>query len=181
VFAAYVAVLVQAFDWMAIDLPFFWAVRDPLHWLGFYVGGWWVTRTLPPATLARLTGRRVWLAGIGAAVLLAALVLGPVGKLRPGWLRLVSAWCALLVLFVSSVGRSTDSRLIRHLSDSTYAIYLYHLFFVYPIQPFFRALPGIFEPEAVLVPWLAGVVGPLLLVAAGRALFGERSRTWLGA
>jgi len=67
------------------------------------------------------------------------------------------------------------------LSDSTYTIYLFHLFFVIPLQRMLPAAAGVFDPVATFVPWLAGIAGPLALVAGGRALLGPRSRPILGA
>jgi hypothetical protein len=67
------------------------------------------------------------------------------------------------------------------LSDSTYTIYLFHLFFVFPLQRMLPAAAGAFDPLAIGVPWLAGIAGPLALAAAGRALLGPQSRSLLGS
>jgi len=67
------------------------------------------------------------------------------------------------------------------LSDSTYTIYLFHLFFVFPLQRLLPAAAGVFDPLAIGAPWLVGIAGPLVLAAVGRALLGPSSRSVLGS
>lgn len=71
---------------------------------------------------------------------------------------------------------------LRFASDATYAIYLYHLFFVYPVL---RAAPPVATTgERLLVElcaWAGGLVGPALLVLLARRPLGVRARIWLGA
>ena len=112
-----------------------------------------------------------------------ALLLAPSlsGLAAPATLRWLSVWCALGLLSTLGVGRAGEHRFVRHLSDSTYTIYLFHLVFVVPAQRLLPAAAGVFDPIAIGVAWLAGIAGPLALAAAGRALFGPRSRVLLGS
>jgi peptidoglycan/LPS O-acetylase OafA/YrhL len=70
---------------------------------------------------------------------------------------------------------------MRWLSDASYSIYLWHIFFVDAaaelVPPPFREIA--FLPIAI--PWLAGLLGSISLVAAVQALLGRRSRDWIGA
>ena len=70
---------------------------------------------------------------------------------------------------------------LRFTSDATYAIYLFHLFFVLPARQLWPLPAGALSPPAVLLPWAIGLLGPLALVAAARALLGARSRNVIGA
>ena len=70
---------------------------------------------------------------------------------------------------------------LRFASDATYAIYLFHLFFLIPAQRMFLPPPGALAWDAILLPWAIGLMGPLALIAAGRAVLGNRSRGLLGA
>jgi len=97
-------------------------------------------------------------------------------------LRWLVVACSLAVFVALGVGRETRSRTVRFLSDSTYTIYLFHLFLVYPLQRWLAPAPGAFEPLAIAPVWLAGLAGPLALAAAGRTLLGgPRSRALLGS
>ena len=67
------------------------------------------------------------------------------------------------------------------MSEATYAIYLCHLFFVYGARLIFPLRPeqtGLFP---IAVPWAAGLLGSLALIALLRAVLGERSRDVIGA
>ena len=88
---------------------------------------------------------------------------------------------ALSLILACAGQRETTQRPVRFLSDSTYTIYLFHLFFVYPVQRLVPAAPGVFDPVAIGAAWAAGLLGPLVLAALGRALLGGRSRVLLGS
>jgi fucose 4-O-acetylase-like acetyltransferase len=163
--------------------PFFWLVRNPLRWLGFFLAGWWFRRC--EATVSPwLAKQRVSVCLLGGAVALAAATLA--FRTQQPWLVGALKWlnvAAVLLLIVTlAARRPSGSRVLRHLSESTYTIYLFHLFFVYPMQRLFPPTPGVFEPIPLVAPWMAGVLGPLLLAAAGRALLGgPRGRAILGS
>jgi peptidoglycan/LPS O-acetylase OafA/YrhL len=100
------------------------------------------------------------------------------------WLR-SAAWlnvyAILGLLFVLGSGRTETPPALRFVSDATYGIYLLHFFFVTGIQPYFPPAPLRADVVPIAIPWLAGVLGPLVLIVALRSLLGERSRDWIGA
>ena len=55
----------------------------------------------------------------------------------------------------------------RFLSDTSYSIYLFHLFFMYEAQSLFPLPRHSIPPEAILVPWGIGSLGPLALIWLG--------------
>jgi surface polysaccharide O-acyltransferase-like enzyme len=181
-FAVVSALIAQWLCQAFLVLPMFWAVRNPLYWLGFFLAGWWLGTREPGAT-HWLVSRRVPIAVASGAAFVVTRLLGlgltelPAAKT----LLLLSVWCALSGILTLGVGRSGEHRMVRQLSDSTYTIYLFHLFFVIPLQRMLPAAAGVFDPVATFVPWLAGIAGPLALAAAGRALLGPQSRSMLGS
>lgn len=176
------ALAVQWWYWSQAVPPLFWLVRNPLYWAGFFLVGWWLGAHAP-AVAGWLARRRPWVAVPSAVGLAASLALKtrPPGLTTSNTLAWLSVWCALALLFALGVGRVGEHRVVRFLSDSTYAIYLFHLFFVLPVQRAWPAPPGAFDPLPLGAAWLAGMAGPLALVLAGRALLGARSRAILGA
>jgi peptidoglycan/LPS O-acetylase OafA/YrhL len=173
---AVVAIVVQWFFWMAPWLPLFWLVRNPLHWFGFFLAGWWL-RCNEATVLPWLARHRV------RTGVLAALTID--GTATNHWLSGAMSWlyvaCVLSLIVAVAGQRETAQRSVRFLSDSTYTIYLFHLFFVYPVQRLFPPAPGVFDPVAIGAAWVVGLLGPLALAALGRALLGARSRTLLGS
>jgi surface polysaccharide O-acyltransferase-like enzyme len=181
-FAAGASLLVQWLCWAFLALPMFWALRNPLYWLGFFLAGWWLGTQQPGATRWLASHRAALCAASGAAfVVTRVLGLGLTDLSAAKTLLLLSVWCALVLLLTLGVGRTGEHRVVRLLSDSTYTIYLFHLFFVFPLQRMLPAAAGAFDPLAIGVPWLAGIAGPLALAAAGRALLGPQSRSLLGS
>jgi fucose 4-O-acetylase-like acetyltransferase len=177
-----VAVIAQAASWLVPKVRFF-AVHDPAHWFAFYLAGWQLRRH-DKAVQGWLAQRRLLVVlGAGAAAMLLSLHqplrAGPVSAGAFQWLAVA---CTLAAFGALGAGRETRSPLVRFLSDSTYTVYLFHLFFVYPLQRLLPQAPGTFEPLLVAPVWLAGLLGPLVLAAAGRALLGApRSRALLGS
>jgi fucose 4-O-acetylase-like acetyltransferase len=175
------ALLAQAVCWVVPDLRSF-GVRNPLHWFAFFLAGWQLRRH--EEAVARWLGprRRAVALCAGAAALLLSLhePLGA-GRVLTGALRWLVAIASLTVFVALGAGRETRLRAVRFLSDSTYTIYLFHLFAVLPLQRWLAPPPGVFDPLAIAPVWLAGLLAPLALAAAGRALLGARSRTLLGS
>jgi surface polysaccharide O-acyltransferase-like enzyme len=162
--------------------PFFWHLRNPLLWLGYFVCGWFVGR--------HDEGIRGWLAprrsaafaASGAAVALLALAAAQPASLPVSQtLSWLGIWATLALLLAASFGRRARGRALAELSEGSYALYLFHLFFVLPARDAVIPAPGAFEPLAVLAPWAAGIAGPLLLIALARRTLGVRSRAWIGA
>lgn len=168
--------------WAFVLLPFFWMVRNPLHWLGFFLAGWCFQRSQARLVPWLASRRLAASAGAGLAAALALVLARGAPSHRLGgsfaWLYVA---CVLALLFSLGVGRETQGRAVRFLSDSTYTIYLFHLFFVYPVQRLVPAAPGAFDPFPIAAAWAAGMLGPLALAALGRALLGSRSRALLGS
>ena len=159
---------------------FYWHLRNPLLWWAYFAVGW-----LLRGERARL---HAWLAPRRAAVVaaLAATValLTWIGSESTGLPRVAArtaSWLdvyAILALVGAAAGFFAGApRGLRALSDATYAIYLYHLFFLYAAQE----LLGARGPGSVAVPFAAGLLGSLAVVALGRRLLGARARDWLGA
>jgi fucose 4-O-acetylase-like acetyltransferase len=173
------ALLVQ---WVCWIVPAYRVIQNPLHWFAFFLAGWQLAHHTDG--VARwLSSRRAAVALAAAAAALALSLHQPAGAgpVLAGALRWLVVACALAALLALSVERETRSPLIRFLSDSTYTIYLYHLFFVYPLQRLLPQAPGEFEPLLAAPVWLAGLLGPLALAAAGRKWLGARSRALLGS
>ena len=70
---------------------------------------------------------------------------------------------------------------LRWLSDASYPIYLFHLFFVRAAASRIEIERRVLEPEKLIAIWTCGLLGSLAVVWLGRTLLGARSRTWIGA
>lgn len=163
-------------------LPFVWHVRNPLLWGAYFVLGWLVGLHFPAVRAWLAPHRRAAVAFATAAVI--GLAAAAALDLGFGWARAVQwlgIYAVLALLLSVSLGRQTHSPALRELSDATYTIYLFHVFFVDLARRAIRPAPGEFEPFAILLPWGAGLAGSLALVWLGRRALGERSRSWLGA
>jgi surface polysaccharide O-acyltransferase-like enzyme len=177
------SILVQfAFDqgWI-LELDIRWYIRNPLVWWCYFLLGWNLRLHYEPISRFVVARRGALVAALSLLVCALALGIawGPSEQaVRPfTW---ASAYAIAGLLFALGCGRSVDWAPLRTLSDSSYAIFLFHLFFVAPLAPLLRS-PGQFSPLALLLPWLAGMVGSLLLVSAAKRLLGDRSRDWVGA
>jgi surface polysaccharide O-acyltransferase-like enzyme len=167
--------------WLVPPLSFFWLIRNPLFWAGFFLIGWMLRLHYAPIAALVSSQRVLFVVGFAAIVCaLGAIIAFPPSQawVRPATWLSIHAICGLL--FVAGCGRATTSTPLAQLSDASYAIYLYHLFFVLPLLPFFR-VPCEFSLSAIAVPWLGGMLGSLLVVAVARRVLGERSRAWIGA
>jgi peptidoglycan/LPS O-acetylase OafA/YrhL len=163
-------------------IPLFWHLRNPLTWSSYFVLGWLLAE--------RRTSVNDWIARnrIPACSGLTGLVLA-IGVISwwepPGiWAEtadMMLVYAVLSLLFVASQGRRLDARPIRYLSDASYSIYLYHLFFIEMAKPWVTAPPGEFRIAALAVPWGAALLGSVTVVSVGRVLLGSRARRWLGA
>lgn len=158
-----------------------WRVRNPTMWWPYFVLGW----------LARLhyQGLRSWVAGhrpVAAIVLCACLLACSWVPGIPEMADLVrvTSWLgiyfAIALIFVLSCDRGVHGS-VRWLSDATYSIYLLHLFFVIPGVAHIRAEFGAFEPVTIASIWCIGLIGPVGIVLAARAVLGDRSRDIVGA
>jgi surface polysaccharide O-acyltransferase-like enzyme len=165
-------------------LPLIWHIRSPLLWWAYFLLGWTVRLYAEP--LGEFLARRRGALTVGLLVACWALTAASALSGRaPLWLVRSAAWLDVYVILAAIVvlsrGTSHSPAWLRFLSDATYAIYLFHLFFLLPVQD---RLPPPSQQAAlgpILLPWLAGLAGSLALVVAARALLGRGSRNWVGA
>jgi surface polysaccharide O-acyltransferase-like enzyme len=160
---------------------FYWHLRNPLMWWAYFFLGWWL-RLERARIEAWVSPRR---AGVVAALAATAIVATVAGSEASGLPRLTArsaAWLdvyAILAFLGAATGLAPAQRWLRALSDATYTVYLFHLFFLYAAQEALGAnARGV---GSVLVPFAAGLAGSLGFVAAGRSALGGRARDWLGA
>jgi surface polysaccharide O-acyltransferase-like enzyme len=164
----------------AWPLPFYWHLRNPLLW-GAYLTAGWVVRLHYDAIEEAVKRKRPALGaglGLGLAASTALIGAGETAWVeRSGeWLGI---WMILGLIFVLSSGALRSPAWLRRTSDATYAVYLFHLFFLYETQ---LALgPEVPHGVSILLPWASGLAGSLLLVAGLQRLLGRRSRDWIGA
>ena len=169
-------------DVFGVKISMFWQFRSPLLWWAYFLIGWQV-RLHHAGVAARLERIRVPLS-CGLAIAIVALSTAIAADPPLEWLR-TAAWlnvyASLGLLFVLGSGRIEAPPALRFVSDATYGVYLLHFFFVSGIQPYFPPAPLRAELMPIAVPWLAGALGPLVLIVALRSLLGDRSRDWIGA
>jgi len=163
-------------------LPFFWHLRNPLLWWGYFALGWMV-RLHYDAILTWIAPRRGGLTlAFGSLVVVLSAASGLPG---PRLLVRTAAWldvyaiCGLI--FVATCGRERLPAVMRSLSDMTYPIYLLHMFFVLAASDLFPPRPRHATLLPIVVPWAAGVLGSVSLIAALQAALGKRSKDWIGA
>ena len=159
-----------------------WAIRNPLRWAAYFLAGWWLRLSYAAIAARVVRSRALWGLALGGSTLGLAIFLGtelwPAARPTASWLEV---WAILGLLFVLTCGRPPAPAPVRALSDATYAIYLFHLFFVLPTQFLIPAPPGSIALIPILLPWLAGMGGSLVIIGLGRLLLGRRARDWIGA
>jgi fucose 4-O-acetylase-like acetyltransferase len=155
----------------------FWGIRDPSWVATYYLAGWLASLYREPlASLCRQHRSRLLAAGVvlagGLLVMATHHEMPLVSSLAGFGFTLVGG--AVIALVSTAVTHTP--RIVRWASDATYAIYLFHLFFV---EEVLRRLP----PSAVrdIAATCAGFVGPALVIFGMRRLLGERARLWVGA
>lgn len=161
-----------------------WHIRSPALWWSYYLAGWCLC--LHGDRLRAFAAEHrapLLLATATLALACLALANGDESSHRiqvrgSAW---IGIWAVLASVWLASMRASGSPAWLARVSDATYAIFLYHLFFVLPLR---QALP--LPPEAValvplLVPWIVGLVVPAALAMLARRLLGERSRLVFGA
>jgi peptidoglycan/LPS O-acetylase OafA/YrhL len=160
--------------------PLFWLYRFPLLWWPFFLVGW-VARLYDDPLRSMAVRWRGLLAGMSLtlAAVFVALALGGTGiaPLTAGFLH---SYALTAAIFFTFGGLAGESPTLRFISDASFTIYLFHLFFVLSSAPYFHAMTGWRAPLAVLGPWGCGMVGSLVVGVAGRWIFGARSRDIVG-
>lgn len=165
-------------------LPLHWHLRSPLLWWAYFLLGWTVRQHLAPLRAVLDAHAGALRAGLLVAVVALTGLSALEGSAPRLWVR-SAAWLdvyAILALLFAAAHRSgTLPAPVRFLSDATYAVYLFHLFFVLGARDHLPPPEGTAAWDAIAIPWALGLAGPLALVAAARAALGPRSRTLLGA
>ena len=161
-----------------------WQLRSPTLWWGHFLLGWCVR--LHEEELRRVVSahRSAILALLGSAAVLLTAVSALEGS-APGLLVRSAAWldiyAILGLVFVLATRTAGIPTWLRFVSDASYALYLFHLFFLIPAKTWFPPPENAVSWEAILIPWAIGLALPLALVTATRALLGSRSRSVIGA
>jgi surface polysaccharide O-acyltransferase-like enzyme len=166
----------------SLDLPLFWALRIPLFSGGSFLLGWSIRRH-HEALVALLESRRVAVCAAlaaGAVICAWGMTLG-----LPEFGDRIFEWLyvnlVILLVFALGLGRNTTSQRLSQLSDATFAVFLFHLFFVYAVALVRPLAPGTFDAVGLSLHWMAGMAGALIWLAAARSILGVRSRLWVGA
>lgn len=171
--------LLPPFDWYRAN-PFFWHVRNPLLWWGYFALGW-VLRVNRDTALHWIAPRRGLLVAVCAGAV--AILTGLSGAGDPFLLVRSAAWlhvyAVIALVFVWSCGQRESPAALRFVSDASYGVYLFHLFFLYAVQLAIPPARG--DWISVVAPWAASLAGSLALVAGVQRLLGRRSRDWIGA
>lgn len=167
--------------------PFFWNLRNPLRWWGYFVAGWCLANYA--GVVSRLSRRTR--TTVGAALLGVALgcSLTAVAVLPPGkstiWVSIeyLNIYACILGLFLLAFDWP-DVPGVRWLSETTYPIYLYHFFFISLFRVFLAdslrqrlALPPVALNSMTLI---VGLSGGLVTVWIGRWAFGRHARLVIG-
>ena len=166
-------------------MPFFWHVRNPLLWWGYFLLGWWIRLHYGPIR-GWITQRRVPLmVGLAVAIVVfTGYATSGIGAPQTVSVR-AATWidihAILAFVFVATCGRRVAPRPVRTIADATYAIYLFHLFFIYAVEDFMRPAENQLDLVFVATTWSAGLIGSLALIRLARTLLGERSRDIVGA
>jgi len=165
-----------------------WGWRNPLRWGAYFLLGW-LLRLHHSEWSPWVRVSRRWLGP--ALVLLVAAAWVAMARLdQPlaglaAWFHTYLILCSIVVL----VGRQRW-RLpgLEWLSNATYPIYLYHLYFIWIAAEISSVgVPTATPPGPggigvfLVSRWAAGMAGSLALIAAARWCAGSRSRKWIGA
>ena len=166
---------------------FFWHLRNPFLWAGYFVLGWWVRMHRQAIVRVLERSRGVWVGRVLALWLVLAAALA-FSSAMPRMAVSTVAWLTIFVtlalLFVVSVERDLPAACLRPLgwlSDASYPLYLFHLFFLSLVAREIQMNRGQFEPGKLFAIWCCGVAGPIALVWLGRRVLGPRSRLLFGA
>jgi surface polysaccharide O-acyltransferase-like enzyme len=165
-----------------ILMPIFWYLRMPLLWWGYFLLGWIVRQHYPRIQTWIAARRGALMSAFGLAILICTSVASADASI--GWVQLakwLSIYAILGFIFVTTCARTGAPAVVGFLSEATFAIYLFHLFFVYAAQRLIQQTPNEFDALVVGAYWGAGLFGALAIIAAVRLLMGTRSREIIGA
>lgn len=158
-----------------------WQIRDPLLWLHVFLFGWLIRRESDRVRVVMLEyGRLILVITLSVFALCTWLLYTnePSPKLLfPRWM---SAYALTAGVFALTWNKQSTPTIIRFLSDSTYTVYLYHIFFVLAFKAWASPAPRAFEPGIIAATWLSGFFGALAILLLVRVTAGERSRLLVG-
>jgi surface polysaccharide O-acyltransferase-like enzyme len=161
---------------------FFWHLRNPLLWWAYFATGWMLRPAYDPLRRFLRSRRTFALAVCVAAV---ALLSALSGLAEPRLLVRTAAWLNIYaictLIFVTACGSERVPSALRALSDASYPIYLLHMFFVLAATGLFTLPARSFAPLPTLLAWAAGILGSISIIAALKAVLGDRSKDWIGA
>lgn len=156
---------------------FFWEIRNPLHSWHFFLAGWLVRLHWQPLRdFFRRNRAQMVVAALAGVLVYAVAMISP----QPPSSRLYRTvyTFAVLGLILAWVGERPVPAFVRFLSESTYAIFLYHRVFQLLVDPYtaeWHDVARFFFLFAV-----GGAAGAMLSFAGGRLLGPTRSRLLLG-
>ena len=163
---------------MRVQSSFFWAVRNPLYYVIFFILGWLAACYRSPLASVlhrhRITIVALCLLGIGA------WGMRQIGTLPPPWflpLRVPYTVGVAGLIIVWTYTRPAHLA-IRFLSETSLATYLFHHIFQLAVQPY----TATWHPFVrILTLVIFGLTGSAIVCAAGRLVLGRHARTFLGA
>jgi peptidoglycan/LPS O-acetylase OafA/YrhL len=165
-----------------LPFPFFWHLRSPLLWWGYFLLGWMIRLHYNDVRRWISARRGALMAILALAVVTCTLFANTENQSE--WVR-VAMWldihAILAFIFVGTCGQRNASGAVSTLSDASFAIYLLHLFFVYAAQRFVQPAANEFDVFVIAGYWSAGLLGSLGVIAVARLLLGRRSRDVIGA
>jgi peptidoglycan/LPS O-acetylase OafA/YrhL len=180
--AAAVLVSLQVSNWN-LKLGVTWTLRNPFLWLPWFLLGW-VAAAHRHAVLSFTSDHRMKIL-LGCVIVIASWALSftcgaLTGKVRS--LATLPLIVALMVgIFAFNRGRPDNSPLVATISESTYAIYLLHPFFVLEALALLTPAYPRTAPAVMFLAWVSGLLGSAIAIAASRSLLGRYSRDVIGA
>lgn len=172
-------------EWESLLKPAdqFWRLRSPVFWWSYFFVGWMVR--LHAAPIRSFATRWRVPVSIGLGVLLVGTVAGrllPIGMVPFFLLAWLQTFACLAWIASLTVGRARVPAVVVWLSEATYAIYLFHLFFLLPLQAVWPQPSGRLDPLVLAGQLALSLIGVGALVALARRVLGRpRARLLLGA
>ena len=165
---------------------FFWHVRNPLLWSGYFILGWWLRIHADGVTSSMEKHRgRILSSSATLFVICASVLAFESGGALPHQVIQLTAWVGvysiLLLLFMSAWGRTTRSIWLARVSDLTYTVYLFHLFVLYPIRRNVSGFIEGFDPFLLVGTAAISFAVPFFLALGLRSRWGAKTRFWIGA
>ena len=177
---AYVLSL-KALPWLRVYSGHFWLIRDPFlnFYFGYFLAGWLAALNLP--ALERIYQRyrlAAWLVFAASIALHFGSLSGWSFPVTPQAIRIAYALSVVCIIILLTRSLSLHP-IVRTLSDTSLAIYLFHRLFEFAALPYTL----LWHPALrVLCLALIGLSASIAFCLVGRRIFGRRwARTLLGA